>query len=481
MLAQLRRSRRIEYHDALGLWVRMQVKTLYFDCFSGISGDMTIGALLDAGLDFNYLKTEIGKLPVDGFELRLSRTIRANLNAAKFDVLVEGDSGHDHGHEPAQDADGHAHEHTHDHGHETTEDADGHADGHESGHDRRHAHTHTHTHGHLHRKASEILDMIRRSTLSPGVRRRAVDIFQKLAVAEGRVHDMPPEDVEFHEVGAIDSIVDVVGAAIGIEALEAERFRCSAINVGGGFIHCQHGVYPVPAPATANLLANATVYSKHVEKELVTPTGAAILAATVDEFGPLDGLRIEKVGYGAGTGDFGEFPNCLRIFVGTEVEGTQSVAADRVVVIEANIDDMSAEGLSYASRKLLDSGALDVITIPVLMKKGRPGHLLQVLVSPSDSDRIARAIFEETTTIGVRKRWMDRQVLHRDVVEVDTPNGPIRVKVSRLEGRVVTVSPEYDDCARVAGETNRPFHEVHEEAIRSYRERTGAGEGNNNG
>ena len=437
----------------------MQVKTLYFDCFSGISGDMTIGALLDAGLDFNYLKTEIGKLPVDGFELRLSRTVRANLNAAKFDVLVEGDSGHEHGHEPAQDDDEHA-------------------DGHEIGHDPRHAHTHSHTHGHLHRKSSEILDMIRRSALSPGVRRRAVGIFQKLAIAEGRVHDKPPEDVEFHEVGAIDSIVDVVGAAIGIEALEVERFRCSAINVGGGFIHCQHGVYPVPAPATANLLANATVYSKHVEKELVTPTGAAILAATVDKFGPLDGLRIEKVGYGAGDSDFGDFPNCLRLFVGTEVEETDSIAADRVVAIEANIDDMSAEGLSYASRKLLDSGALDVITIPVLMKKGRPGHLLQVLVSPGDSDRIARAIFEETTTIGVRKRWMDRQVLHRDVVEVHTANGPIRVKVSRLEGRVVTVSPEYDDCARVAGETNRSFHEVHEDAIRSYRERTGAGEGN---
>ena len=442
----------------------MQVKTLYFDCFSGISGDMTIGALLDAGLDFNYLKTEIGKLPVDGFELRLSRTVRANLNAAKFDVLVEGDSGHDHGHEPAPDDD------------ERT-------DGHESGHDPRHAHTHSqsHTHGHLHRKSSEILDMIHRSALSPGVRRRAAGIFQKLAIAEGRVHDMPPDDVEFHEVGAIDSIVDVVGAAIGIEALEVERFRCSAINVGGGFIHCQHGVYPVPAPATANLLANATVYSKYVEKELVTPTGAAILAATVDEFGPLDGLRIDKVGYGAGAGDFGEFPNCLRLFVGTEVEETNAVAADRVVAIEANIDDMSAEGLSYASRKLLESGALDVITIPVLMKKGRPGHLLQVLVSPADSDRIARAIFEETTTIGVRKRWMERQVLHRDVVEVHTANGPIRVKVSRLEGRVVTVSPEYDDCARVAGESNRPFHEVHEDAIRGYRERAGAGEGNNNG
>ncbi len=456
----------------------MQVKTLYFDCFSGISGDMTIGALLDAGVDFDYLKTEIGKLPIDGFELRLSRTVRANLNAAKFDVLVEGDSGHDHGHEAAQDADGH----THDHGHEAAHDPDGHADGHESGHDRRQApHTHTLPHTHVHRKSSEILNMIRRSALAPGVRQRAVGIFQKLAIAEGRVHDMPPEDVEFHEVGAIDSIVDVVGAAIGIEALEVERFRCSAINVGGGFIHCQHGVYPVPAPATANLLANATVYSKHVEKELVTPTGAAILAATVDVFGPLDGLKIEKVGYGAGTGDFGEFPNCLRIFVGTEVEGTNVVAADRVVVIEANIDDMSAEGLSYASRKLLDTGALDVITIPVLMKKGRPGHLLQVLVSPGDSDRIARAIFEETTTIGLRKRWMDRQVLHRDVVEVDTANGPIRVKVSRLEGRVVTVSPEYDDCARVAGETNRPFHEVHDDAIRSYRERAGAGEGNNNG
>jgi uncharacterized protein (TIGR00299 family) protein len=422
-----------------------KVKTLYFDCFSGISGDMTIGALVDVGVDFDYLKTEIGKLPVDGFELRLSRTVRANISAAKFDVVVPGDSGHDHGHS-------HSHDHEHDH---------------------------QHPHSHEHRKASQIMDMIRGSTLGGAVRERAIGIFEKLAISEGRVHDLPPEDVEFHEVGAIDSIVDVVGTAIGLEALEVERFECSAINVGGGFIHCQHGIYPVPAPATANLLAHAPVYSRHVEKELVTPTGAAILAATIDRFGPIDGMAIEGIGYGAGTQDLGEFPNCLRLFLGTDVQGTESEEGDLVTVVEANIDDMSAEQLSYAAEKLLASGALDVVTIPVLMKKGRPGHLLQVLVTPADEGRISRLMFEETTTIGVRKRTMARQVLARDVVEVPVESGTIRVKVSWLDGRPVTVSPEYDDCARVAKETNRPFHEVRDDAIRSYREI--AGERSNNG
>jgi uncharacterized protein (TIGR00299 family) protein len=328
------------------------------------------------------------------------------------------------------------------------------------------------------------MDMIRQSPLGPGVKKRAVDIFEKLAISEGQVHGMPPEEVEFHEVGAIDSIVDVVGAAIGLEALEVEQFVCSPINIGGGFIHCQHGVYPVPAPATANLLTAAQVYSRHVDKELVTPTGAAILAATVDRFGPMDGFTIDRVGYGAGSADLGNFPNCLRLFTGDEVRpesftGSDQVfvgrdkppvGRDKVIEIEANIDDMSAEQLSYASDKLMSSGALDVVVIPVLMKKGRPGHMLKVLCEPSNSDRMSRVMFEETTTIGVRMRPADRQVLEREVVRVDTGAGPIRIKVSRLEGRVLTVSPEYDDCARVAGETNRPFHEVRERAVQSYRD-----------
>src|SRR5947207_2024592 len=255
------------------------MKTLFFDCFSGISGDMTIGALLDLGLDFGYLKTELGKLPVEGYELKMSRVTRSNISATKFDVLMEGMEDHDH-------------DHHQDHGHGK--------------------------HSHFHRKASEILAMIAQSNLSAGSKRIAAAIFTMLAISEGKVHDLPPEDVEFHEVGAIDSIVDTVGTAIGFDALGIERFLCSAINVGSGFIHCQHGVFPVPAPATADLLRHATIYQKHAQTELVTPTGAAILSAVVDRFSSLHGFAADRIGYGAGTKQFAEFPNCLRVMVGEE-------------------------------------------------------------------------------------------------------------------------------------------------------------------
>ncbi len=404
----------------------MSVKTLYFDCFSGISGDMTIGALLDVGVDFDFLKTELGKLPIDGFDVRLSRVDRASISAAKFDVLLAGEAEH----------------------------------------------AHEHDHPHVHRKASQIMDMIRGSRLPAPVRKRAVDIFEKLAVSEGRVHQMLPEEVEFHEVGAIDSIVDIVGTAIGLEALEVDRFVCSPINIGSGFIRCQHGVYPVPAPATATLLSNAPVYSKHVEAELVTPTGAAILAATIDRFGPMNGFAIEKVGYGAGNKSFDQFPNCLRLFLGRE-EGTHdSDPRDEVFVLEANIDDMSAENLAYAGERLLEVGALDVLTIPAMMKKGRPGHLLQVIVPAGLEDDLSKTMFEETTTIGIRMHPMSRRVLDRELVQVETPDGPAAVKVSSFRGKIVNVSPEYEDCARLARTAGRPFKDVQAEVLKLYSERT---------
>src|SRR3954470_6480640 len=246
------------------------MRTLYFDCFSGISGDMTIGALLDLGLDLEYLRSELRKLPVDGYRIKSSRVVRANLSAMKFDVDIDGDTGH-------------------------TQDE----------------HSHAHPHAGVHRKASEILAMISSSALNANSKRIATDIFTKLAISEGNVHHVSPEDVEFHEVGAVDSIVDTVGTAIGFDALGIERFLCSAINVGSGFIHCQNGIYPVPTPATADLLKEATIYSKHANTELVTPTGAAILAAVVNRFTPLDRFSIQRIGYGAGTKQFKEFPNCV--------------------------------------------------------------------------------------------------------------------------------------------------------------------------
>ena len=405
------------------------MKTLYFDCFSGISGDMTIGALLDLGLDFDYLKSELHKLPVDGYQVTASRVTRSNISAMKFDVLVEGEEDHAH--------------HHHDHGQE-------------------------HTHSHFHRKASQILAMIRDSNLSANTKRIASEIFTKLAISEGTVHHIAPEDVEFHEVGAIDSIVDTVGTAIGFDALGIERFLCSAINIGSGFIHCQHGVFPVPAPATADLLRHATIYQKHAETELVTPTGAAILAAVVNRFDHLTGFSAERIGYGAGTKQFPDFPNCLRLMLGEE----RSVSADAgmadVTVIEANIDDMNPQNFGYVTQKLLNAGALDVFTIPIQMKKGRPGQLLQVLAGSDAVDALSRMIFQETTTIGVRRYRVDRTTLDRELVDVETEYGTVKMKVSKMNGEVVNFAPEFEDCARIAQDRNVPLKRVQAAAVNAY-------------
>jgi pyridinium-3,5-bisthiocarboxylic acid mononucleotide nickel chelatase len=415
------------------------MKTLYFDCFSGISGDMTIGALLDLGLDFEYLKTELKKLPVEGYELKAGRVVRSNLSAMKFDVEVEGDTGHHHGH----DDQGHYHDHHHDHDHEHEPPA---------------------AKPHFHRKASQILEMIASSSIKANAKRIATDIFTKLAISEGKVHNIRPEDVEFHEVGAVDSIVDCVGAAIGFDALGIERFLCSSINIGSGFIHCQHGVMPVPAPATADLLRNATIYSKHANTELVTPTGAAILAAVINRFGPLQSFVTQRIGYGAGTKDFSNFPNCVRLMLGEEGDA----ATEDVIVIEANIDDMTPQNFGYVTEKLFGAGALDVCTLPIQMKKGRPGHLLQVLTHPNSADAISRIIFQETTTIGIRRHTASRTILDRELVEVETEYGEVNVKVSRLAGDVVNFTPEYEDCARLARERNVPVKKVQAAAVAAY-------------
>lgn len=407
------------------------MKTLYFDCFSGISGDMTIGALLDLGLDFEYLRSELRKLPVEGYALTFARVVRSNISAMKFDVVMEN---------------GQPEHHHHTQGHE-------------------------HAHGY-HQKASQILSMIHDSGLNANTKRIATNIFTKLAISEGKVHHMPPEDVEFHEVGAVDSIVDTVGSAIGFDALGIERFACSPINVGSGFVHCQHGVYPVPTPATADLLRSATIYSKHAQTELVTPTGAAILAAVVDEFSPLSGVAIEQIGYGAGTKQFQDFPNCLRLLVCSDQKAAadkhQAPAVDTVVVLEANIDDMTSQNFAYVCDRLLEAGALDVCTLPAQMKKGRPGHLLQVLAPPNRWQPLERLIFEETTTIGVRHYQAQRSALEREIVRVHTVHGPVAIKVSRLDGNVVNFTPEYEDCARIAREKNIPLKDVQSAALKEY-------------
>jgi pyridinium-3,5-bisthiocarboxylic acid mononucleotide nickel chelatase len=407
-----------------------RMRTLYFDCFSGISGDMTIGALLDLGLDLEYLRSELLKLPVDGYRIKSSRVIRANLSAMKFDVDIDGDTGR-------------------------TQDE----------------HSHAHPHGGAHRKASEILSMIGSSALNANSKRIASAIFTKLAISEGNVHHVSPEDVEFHEVGAVDSIVDTVGAAIGFDALDIERFVCSPINVGGGFIHCQHGVYPVPVPATADLLRGAEIYSKHVSSELVTPTGAAILAAMVDDFRRVDGFSIDRIGYGAGTKQFQNFPNCLRLLVGEErprtIRDVPEGFAD-IMVIEANIDDMTPQNFAYVTERLLEAGALDVCTIPVQMKKGRSGFILQVLSPMNRCDILSSLIFQETTSIGLRQYAAKRSALERKMVPVEMRYGRVMMKVSLQDGKVVSSTPEYEDCARIAREKNVPLKEVQFLASAAY-------------
>jgi len=313
--------------------------------------------------------------------------------------------------------------------------------------------------------------MIRESNLNANTKRIAHEIFTKLAISEGKVHHIAPEDVEFHEVGAVDSIVDTIGSAIGFDALGFERFLCSPINIGSGFIHCQHGIYPVPAPATADLLRHATIYQKHAQTELVTPTGAAILAAVVNQFGTLNGFGAERIGYGAGTKQFADFPNCLRLIVGEERALSLEPASDKVLVIEANIDDMSQQNFSYVTEKLLAAGALDVFTVPIQMKKGRPGHLLQVLAPFGDktgAENLSRIIFQETTTIGIRRYAADRTILDREFVEVETEFGKVRIKVSTMNGEVVNFAPEYEDCVRIARESNVPLKKVQALALNAY-------------
>jgi uncharacterized protein (TIGR00299 family) protein len=387
-------------------------RTLYLDCFSGASGDMFIGALLDCGLNFEFLKAELGKLNVEGYELGLARVDRSGISAAKFDVHVHTDH--------------HGHEHHH------------------------HGHHHNHSHHHL----SEIKRIISSSNLSDRVKERAQAIFQRIGEAEAKIHDIPIEKVHFHEVGAIDSIVDIIGACVALEALKIERIISSPLHVGSGTFKCAHGTYPVPGPATAELLKGVPIYSREIEGELVTPTGAAIISTLAESYGQMPMMKVEKVGYGAGTRDYPKFPNALRAIIG-ELEADADQTPATVTVIEANIDDLNAQVFGHLMEKLLAAGALDIFYTPVQMKKNRPGVLLTLLCQPEDRERMCEIVFRETTTLGVRYRNEKREVLKREFTTVETEYGQIRIKVSRSrDGRVMNFSPEFEDC-RAAAEKHR--------------------------
>ena len=414
------------------------MKVLYFDCFSGISGDMTLGALLDAGLPLDALKHAFGSLALEGIHVHADRVLRAGVSATQFTV--------------------HVHEHDHDHHHHDHD----HHDHHHHDHGASHAAPRT---SHQHRSLPEIFALIEKSALSAAGRKRAQAMFQRLAEAEAAIHQMPVEQVHLHEVGALDSILDVVGAVFALEWVGADRIVCSPLNVGGGTVQSAHGLFPVPAPATVKLLGDAPVYAGAVQKELVTPTGALIATTYASSFGPIPAMSVEQVGYGAGDRDNPQTPNVLRVLIGRAADRP---GTERVSVVECEIDDMNPQIFGVAMERLYAAGALEVFYTPVQMKKNRPGTLLTVVVSAEKRGAITEVIFRETTTIGLRHHEVERECLARETVTVSTPLGEVRFKVSSRDGRAITATPEFEDCARIAAANNLAVRDVQALAIAAY-------------
>src|ERR1700741_1208941 len=388
------------------------MKAAYFDCFSGISGDMTLGALVDAGCPLGLLRDELKGLDVPGWEISAEKVWKNGMAATHVSVRTEDTQ--------------------------------------------------------THRSLTTILGVLEKSKLAAAVSERASAIFRRLGEAEAAVHDVPIEKIHFHEVGAVDAIVDIVGACTGFEMLGIERFACSALNVGGGTAKMAHGVLPVPAPATAKLLTGKPTYSNGVQKELVTPTGAAIVATLCEAFGPQPAMSVSAIGYGAGTADLEGQPNVVRIMVGEAAEKVVPGFDEEISVIEANRDDMNPQIYGYFQEKALAAGALDVYTTPVQMKKNRPGTLLTLLCKPQDANALMSLIFAETTTFGARTYSAQRRTLPRESVSVRTQYGDVRIKLSRVNGRILHVAPEFEDCRKLAVEKDVPLQRVIADALRAY-------------
>lgn len=433
------------------------MRIAYLECFSGISGDMFLGALVDAGLPPELFTRTVEALGVDA-RLEISRVDRSGISATKVDVIVAGEKEL-----PReefwekQQAEHHQH-HDHPHAHE-----------HEPGQ----PHEHKHEGHHEHRGLKEVRAIIQRAGISPAAKSRAIKIFEALGAAEAHVHNTDIEKIHFHEVGAVDAIVDIVCAAVGAEALGADEWVCSPLNVGGGAVTCAHGTFPIPAPATLDLLRNAPVYSGEIQKELVTPTGAAIVNVLACRFAHFPRMKTERIGYGAGTRNFKNHPNVLRLSLGETQLDTESPAApsEEIAILEANVDDMNPQVFGYMMERALEAGALDVFGTAVQMKKNRPGTLLTVLCRPEDSRALTQLIFSETTTLGVRMRQEARATLARRHVTVPTKWGEVRMKLANFNGGISNYAPEYEDCRRIAAQHHVPLKMVMQEAIRVYLER----------
>ena len=440
------------------------MRIAYLDCFSGMSGDMFLGALIDAGVSSELLESTVAALNLEA-RLEISRVNRSGITATKVDVWVNGEKEGPAG----SGAQAHSHEgHDQDHGHDLV-----HAHPHDSapassrtGVPAPHSHDHPHAHG---RSLKEIRGIIGQAAISDAAKKTALKIFDALGTAEATIHNNEIESVHFHEVGAVDAIVDIVCASVGAAALGVDEFVCSPLNVGGGTVKCAHGVFPVPAPATVEILQGAPVYSSGMQVELLTPTGAAIAKTLATRFGAFPEMKIEKSGYGAGTRDFPGSPNVVRLVIG---ESAALLAArterDTVSVLEANLDDLNPQVFGYVMDRLLEKGALDVFGMPVQMKKNRPGTLLTVLCKPEDAAKLTQIVFAETTTLGVRRREEQRQTLARRWVFVPTPWGEVRMKVASMNGTVTNYAPEYEDCRRIALEQQVPLKTVMQAATQSY-------------
>ncbi len=429
------------------------MRIAYLDCFSGISGDMFLGALVDAGVSPSLFEEAVAALDV-GARLEISRVMRGGIAATKVDVYAHGEKDlpremfwEQRGHKPVHE---HSHEHGHEHHHSVADDHD----------------DHEHKHG---RGLKEIRQIIEKAAIGSQAKATAIQVFEALGAAEAEIHNTLIESVHFHEVGAVDAMVDIVCAAVGAEALGVDEWICSPLNVGGGTVRCAHGTLPVPAPATLKLLQDAPVYSSGPQVELVTPTGAAIMKTLATRFASFPPMKIEKAGYGAGTRDFHEHPNVLRLTIGEAVE-TASAHSSRetITVLEANLDDLSPQVLAYAAEKLLADGALDVFSVPVQMKKGRSGALLTVLCQPEHAERLTKLIFAETSTLGVRRREEQRQTLARRWETVQTSWGNVRIKIASMNGSISNYAPEYEDCRVLAEANHIPLKMVLEEATQQY-------------
>jgi len=478
------------------------MRIAYLDCFSGISGDMFLGALVDAGVPQQLLDQTVAALNI-GARLEISRVKRNGISATKVDVYSNGEKDlpreiYWEQAKQSEPAGEHPHPYSPQHGYAHAHDAEpvallehnyalqsqatsragalspqpakaGHTGNPESAplqHPHKHDYSPSHEHG---RGLNEIRNIIGKAAISDGAKKAAIAIFEALGAAEAKIHDTNIENIQFHEVGAVDALVDIVCAAAGAEALSVDEIVCSPLNVGGGTVKCAHGTLPVPAPATLELLKDAPLYSSGIQVELVTPTGAAIVRTLATRFAPFPRMKVERIGYGAGTRDFAEHANVARLTIGqAQPEALADNPQDTITVLEANIDDLNPQVFGYVMDRLLEEGSLDAFGIPVQMKKNRPGMLLTVLCRTEDASKLTNLIFTETTTLGVRQREEKRHALARTWVTVATRWGDVRLKVASLNGTLTNYSPEYEDCRRIATEHHVPLKRVMQEALQLY-------------